>query len=1081
MNSPGSSVFPTSTDEMQRILKAAPSIEDQTRRNNLLSPNPSTSTLPNPLLQHPLRQRTHPPQVSPVSKFVNQLDQNRYGNIGPINHGNIPHWPLRNGTVVTPPVKTILTLAVSNFEQPQASIPPINASAHLLLRHILNGTVTPQMTASQPLVDRQAQKIEPQFSSLELPEVPISSINGGQRNGKHINGALPGNLDSLLPFLNRSTAPQNLAFSELLAAIPTRSLAPEQVSTFEIPPVLTPMRKRRGAWSNGAMVQKNGEHINAIDVPAIRNSPYPRLNSLRELEHLANSQRLVDQQAQRFQSQQIQKLPPVEDEPQQKPDSKKGRRENKEDLEKTKGRQKNKRETPTVVKDSPNHFIDTYPTSTEEMTQKIGNHLQPRENQQQRTTQQIWTPPYDHSVRARQIAEPSPDPISDRSINGYFSIASLLESQNVSVNGSITLGTPIRNFGLPAQNMNGRHQVNVQQEDKGLEEKADEQVEDMEWMDDGGHEELEDEASLGQQAPTPIMKPIARKVAEDHESHQNFLSSIGSDPSYAFVKFGATPFLAAGLVQPYQAIFNSYPHPEASTSTESHVVKKSQNLGMLMVNEVPTNSVPVDEVQNQPDSIEAVICENFIAPTPPNSLVVGEESHSLQVISFGNGAIGCGEDELEQNLKGMTKLLGFAHPDAKDQVDRISNEDVSEEGVTRGVVEHKEQSASRNDQSSEALNALAQEMDPQDIEDPADFFYALPKRMTDDSVEEALGQENAQREGVSAREEAVMVPEPVEEAKKEGDGYFQMDDGVPESEERVLVDDVEMDDVMEEVKPEAQEQEEEAVENRMEEMVIHNSPIATIVIRDSTVILTFNGIEQLEVPALDFGAILQRLRQVEVIEEFVFMCDGHLCQLADSITNTIVDSLQNEGSQIPAARFVYKCSSTGAVLFMELLKKFNPQVLKSVKVENEKFPGVFICDLQDLEQWKNLEALEIVPMVPADANEDYFLAMDDFKVTLSSASNYEIISLETKFKNKEPKIDVLPRFDIKTIAPSKIKKFADQNGLKVKMQNGILMFTRPTRVPEQLAVFRFEPNRLRGKYAPRDVVDKADDLSIFFD
>ncbi|CAR99480.1 Protein CBG26957 [Caenorhabditis briggsae] len=529
MNSPGSSVFPTSTDEMQRILKAAPSIEDQTRRNNLLRvpempppangtdlngfhyghmyiscltlftdkrcdrvallvekrsvyPNPSTSTLPNPLLQHPLRQRTHPPQVSPVSKFVNQLDQNRYGNIGPINHGNIPHWPLRNGTVVTPPVKTILTLAVSNFEQPQASIPPINASAHLLLRHILNGTVTPQMTASQPLVDRQAQKIEPQFSSLELPEVPISSINGGQRNGKHINGALPGNLDSLLPFLNRSTAPQNLAFSELLAAIPTRSLAPEQVSTFEIPPVLTPMRKRRGAWSNGAMVQKNGEHINAIDVPAIRNSPYPRLNSLRELEHLANSQRLVDQQAQRFQSQQIQKLPPVEDEPQQKPDSKKGRRENKEDLEKTKGRQKNKRETPTVVKDSPNHFIDTYPTSTEEMTQKIG------------------TPPYDHSVRARQIAEPSPDPISDRSINGYFSIASLLESQNVSVNGSITLGTPIRNFGLPAQvtheflkiiaygqsvqNMNGRHQVNVQQEDKGLEEKADEQVEDMEWMDE---------------------------------------------------------------------------------------------------------------------------------------------------------------------------------------------------------------------------------------------------------------------------------------------------------------------------------------------------------------------------------------------------------------------------------------------------------------------------------------------------------------------------------------------------------------------------------------------------------------------
>ncbi|PIC15837.1 hypothetical protein B9Z55_022661 [Caenorhabditis nigoni] len=107
---------------------------------------------------------------------------------------------------------------------------------------------------------------------------------------------------------------------------------------------------------------------------------------------------------------------------------------------------------------------------------------------------------------------------------------------------------------------------------------------------------------------------------------------------------------------------------------------------------------------------------------------------------------------------------------------------------------------------------------------------------------------------------------------------------------------------------------------------------------------------------------------------------------------------------------------------MDLLKKFNPEVLKSVKVENEKFPGIFICHLQDLEQWKNLEALEIVPMVPADANEDYFLAMDDFKVTLSSTSNYEITSLAKKFQNKQPKRDVLPRFDICTIRPSNVKE-----------------------------------------------------------
>ncbi|CAO4383333.1 unnamed protein product [Caenorhabditis nigoni] len=182
--------------------------------------------------------------------------------------------------------------------------------------------------------------------------------------------------------------------------------------------------------------------------------------------------------------------------------------------------------------------------------------------------------------------------------------------------------------------------------------------------------------------------------------------------------------------------------------------------------------------------------------------------------------------------------------------------------------------------------------------------------------------------------------------------------------------------------------------------IIHNGPIVTIVIRNSTVILTVNGIEEVE---QEFEAILQPLRQVEVIRELVFERDDPLRQLADSITNDIIDSLQNKGSQIPAVRFVYRCSTKDAVLFMDLLKKFNPEVLKSVKVENEKFPS-----------------LEIVPMVPADANEDYFLAMDDFKVTLSSASNYEITSLAKKFKNKEPKRDVLPRFDICTIRPSNV-------------------------------------------------------------
>ncbi|PIC15839.1 hypothetical protein B9Z55_022662 [Caenorhabditis nigoni] len=105
------------------------------------------------------------------------------------------------------------------------------------------------------------------------------------------------------------------------------------------------------------------------------------------------------------------------------------------------------------------------------------------------------------------------------------------------------------------------------------------------------------------------------------------------------------------------------------------------------------------------------------------------------------------------------------------------------------------------------------------------------------------------------------------------------------------------------------------------------------------------------------------------------------------------------------------------------LLKFNPQVLKSVKVENKKFQGVFICNLHDLEQWKNLEALEIVPMVPADANEDYFLAMDDFKVTLSSARNYEITSLAKKFQNKQPRRDVFRMITCTTLVPENLAVF----------------------------------------------------------
>ncbi|PIC13956.1 hypothetical protein B9Z55_027301 [Caenorhabditis nigoni] len=258
--------------------------------------------------------------------------------------------------------------------------------------------------------------------------------------------------------------------------------------------------------------------------------------------------------------------------------------------------------------------------------------------------------------------------------------------------------------------------------------------------------------------------------------------------------------------------------------------------------------------------------------------------------------------------------------------------------------------------------------------------------------------------------------------------------------------------------------------------IIHNGPIVSIFIQNSTVTLTVNGIEEVE---QEFEAILQRLRQFEVIRELVFECDDPLRQLADSITNDIIDSLQNEGSRISAARFVYRCSTKNAVLFMYLLKKFNPEVLKSLKVEKEKFPGVFICHLQDLEHWKNLEDLEIVPVVPA--NEDYFLAMDDFKVTLSSASNYEITSLKEKFHNKQLRRDVFLRFDICTIRSSNVDNLVIENVLMDIKQNGIRMITCTTLVPENLAVFRFEPNRIQGKYFPRNVVEDADDLSIFFD
>ncbi|PIC15835.1 hypothetical protein B9Z55_022659 [Caenorhabditis nigoni] len=120
-------------------------------------------------------------------------------------------------------------------------------------------------------------------------------------------------------------------------------------------------------------------------------------------------------------------------------------------------------------------------------------------------------------------------------------------------------------------------------------------------------------------------------------------------------------------------------------------------------------------------------------------------------------------------------------------------------------------------------------------------------------------------------------------------------------------------------------------------------------------------------------------------------------------------------------------------------------------------------------------------MVPADANEDYFVAMDYFKVTLSSANNYEITSLKTKFKNKEPKRDVLPRFDICTIRPSNVDNLVIENGLMDIEQNGIRMITCTTHVPENLDVFRFEANRLQGKFVRRNVVEDADDQSIFFD
>ncbi|CAO4377325.1 unnamed protein product [Caenorhabditis nigoni] len=1053
----------------------------------------------------------------------------------------------------------------------------------------LKKVTEPEHWANQQIpIDTLVQKFPPEpVPNLKLPSVLYSETSAhatrdnvamGRKNGKNMNDVhFPASLNSILPTLNKDTNHQNLAISPHQISPPPHSFAP--FSKFEIPPVpatngLATMGQRNESLMDGIspeLMKLLHQHQNNASVPhhqahpqgsailPARNLPhspvfelppakisatnehrewdsgtmeyikllFQRQHNMTAAEHLATLQHLANLLSVAPTVQQVQKTAPAVDKQQKRP----------------RGRPKNTTTTAGVVNDSPNYYISTIPIPTEKATQNTRTPHQSLEKQKQGATQQTWTPPFENTVHRRQIAEPSPDPISDRSFNGFIRIASLLDRQErVSFHGSIVHGTPIRagngsrkrrmaeiedkvNDGFRrsiahSQSIQDCRRVHGQEEEEGLERKEDEeQVEKMEWVDGGRYEKLSGEVESGQQSATSLTKPIARTEIMNLENHQYVRSSLFgessangrpdqgtlsetlglSDLSSAFVKFEATSVKlynapsssdSAESVQPYQAMVNFYPQPEASTSSEFNVINKS----LLTVDEVPTNSLSDHQDQHEPDSFEVFIRENFIAPAPPNSSIVSEESNSYQGFNHGNGENGTGANVLEQLLQNLSKNLEAPHPYFEAKYDdisygsgdnHISNHNLSEQGSSRGFMEHEEDLADKSDQSSEALNAHAQKMDHQDIEGLADLLYFVEKNMAEDSREEVMGQENASRhaDAVRAQEEDVMVREAVEEAENEGDGYFLMDDGVPEAEERVLLDDVEMDDVVgmveDEVVPEAQEPEQE--EEAEEEMVPQNGPIVTIVIRNPTVILTVNGIEELEVPALEFEAVLQRLRQVEVVRELVFECDDHLRQLADSIRDAIVESLGNEEFHIPAARFVYKCSTTGAGLFMELLKKFNPEVLMSVKVENEKFPSCFICDLQDLEQWKHLEALEIVPVVPADASEDYFLAIDDFKVTLSSASSYEIISLVEKFRSRAPKSDVLPKFDICTVRPSNFNNLEIPNVLLDIYQNGIRMITGTTLVPENLAVFKFETNRLQGKFVPRNVIEEANDLSIFFD
>ncbi|PIC23861.1 hypothetical protein B9Z55_017409 [Caenorhabditis nigoni] len=993
----------------------------------------------------------------------------------------------------------------------------------------LKKVTEPDLWAKKELpISTLVQKFKPaSVSNFELSPALISATNGqglwdngtmGQKHGGLMNGISPELMKLFIQNENNASAPHHHANPQASAGLPARNLPHSPV--FELSPAKISATNENREWDNGTMGQRNGGSMDGIS-PELMKLLHQHQHKMPEAEHLATALHLANQQSsvapkvKRYQRQQLEKVPSAVHKPQKRP----------------RGRPKNTTTTAGVVNDSPNYYISTIPIPTEEATHNTR------------------TPPFENTVHRRQIAEPSPDPISDRSFNGFSRIASLLDRQErVSFHGSIVHGTPIRagngsrkrrmaeigaevNDGFRSsiahsRSIQDRRQVHGKEEDEGLERKEDEeQVEKIEWVDGGRYEMLSREVESGQRAVTMDLEshlklefPLTGESSANRRADQGtFSETLGlSDLSSAFVKFEATSVKlynapsssdSAESVQPYQAMVNFYPQPEASTSSEFNVINKS----LLTVDEFPTDPVSSEEDQHQPDSIEVFIRENFVAPAPPNSSFVGKESNSHQVSSFGNGENAAGAGELEHLLQNLSENLEVPHPyfEAKDDDisydsgdNHISNDNLIEQGSSKGFTEHEEDLAGRSgklniegsfkkgkisDQSSEALNVYDQEMDHQDIEGLDDLLYFVAKNMAEDSRKEVLGQENASRhaDAVRAQEEDVMVPEAVEEAENEGDGYFQMDDGVPEAEERVLLDDVEMDDVVEmaedEAEPEAQEQEEEVVEEDVEEMVPQNGPIVTIVIRNPTVILTVNGIEELEVPALEFEAVLQRLRQVEVIRELVFECDHHLRQLADSIRDAIVESLGNEEFQIPAVRFVYKCSTTGAGLFMELLKRLNPEVLKSVKVENEKFPSCFICDLQVLEQWKNLEALEILPVVPADANEDYFLAIDDFKVTLSSASSYEIISLVEKFRSRAPKSDVLPKFDICTVRPSNFNNLEIPNVLLDIYQNGIRMITGTTLVPENLAVFKFETNRLQGKFVPRNVIEEANDLSIFFD